>query len=52
LYNENQQLNFDPYGLENEMMAEYIGTTKDDFFLSMVMYEEQPQKLYFEIEMH
>jgi hypothetical protein len=32
LYNENQQLNFDPYGLEDEMMAEYIGTTKDDLF--------------------
>ncbi|WP_045522738.1 hypothetical protein [Neobacillus niacini] len=48
-YNENYQLIFDPFVLEDEMKAEFIARN-DGFFFTINLYESNPEEIYFFIE--
>ncbi|MDR4144917.1 hypothetical protein [Bacillus paranthracis] len=43
---EYSEIQFDPFVLENEMLTEYT-VKKDDWYLTLHMYEDEPQELRF-----
>lgn len=51
-FNENQQLIFDPFVLESEMMAEFVAVTDDEhyFFLNIRIYEYDSNRIDFDFE--
>lgn len=52
-FDENSHICFDPFVLENEMMAEFCGSTGDDehyFFLNIRIYEDESERIDFDLE--
>ncbi|PGE07857.1 hypothetical protein COM54_22110 [Bacillus toyonensis] len=49
-YNENHQLIFDPFVLEDIMKAEFIATSNADFFFTINIYEDEPERIDFYLE--